>query len=139
MNHYKYSELDTGKTESFCVTVTGQMMESFCNMSGDVNPMHSSEDYALSKGFSGRLVYGMLTASFYSTLVGVYLPGEHCLFQEADIKFSKPVYIGDTLTITGEITEKLDAYKRLTIKAKIRNQENKPVSSAVLKVGLTDE
>ena len=40
----------------------------------------------------------MLGASFFSTLAGVYLPGEHCLLHGVECKFAKPIFIGDTLT-----------------------------------------
>ena len=92
-----------------------------------------------SKGFSDRVVYGMLTSSFFSTLVGVYLPGKYCILQSIDIKFSKPVYIDDILTITGKVSYINEAYKQLEIKAVIINQDNKKVSKATIKVGGMDE
>jgi acyl dehydratase len=80
----------------------------------------------------------MLTASFYSTLVGVYLPGKYAIFQEADINFRSPAYIGDTLTVKGKITEIDPVLKRIYIKAEIQNQYGKKVSTAALAVGLTE-
>ena len=109
------------------------------NMTGDINPMHSNKQFALNKGFNDKLVFGMLTASFFSTLVGVYLPGENCLFQECkDIKFHSPVFVGDTLKIKGEVIEIDDRFKRITIKVTIRNQNEKKVCSAKLIAGITN-
>ena len=79
MNHYTLTEMTPGLTESFTVTVTEEMMRQFCALSGDISPIHMDEDYAKARGYAGRVVYGMLGASFFSTLAGVYLPGEHCL------------------------------------------------------------
>jgi 3-hydroxybutyryl-CoA dehydratase len=138
MNKYSYDEICIGQIESFGVNITKDMQHMFLNISGDNNPMHIDDKYSQSIGFRESLVYGMLTASFYSTLVGTLLPGERCLFQEADIKFRKPVYVGDSLDITGECVEKNDTVKRLTIKAKIRNQNKELVSSAILRVGVLD-
>ena len=98
MNHYTLTEMTPGLTESFTVTVTEEMMRQFCALSGDVSPIHKDEDYAKARGYAGRVVYGMLGASFFSTLAGVYLPGEHCLLHGVECKFAKPIYIGDTLT-----------------------------------------
>jgi acyl dehydratase len=81
----------------------------------------------------------MLTASFYSTLVGTLLPGEKCLLHETEIMFRKPVYIGEVLQISGECVEKNDLFKILTIKAQIRNNNNELVSTAKLKVGVPDD
>ena len=111
------------------------MQNTFTELTGDVNPMHMTDKYASEHGFNARLVYGMMTASFYSTLVGVYLPGEHCLFHEVKTTFNAPVYIGDTLTIEGKVDEIDERFGRIKIKATVRNQAGKKVSGAVLMVG----
>ena len=79
MNHLTYDELEIGCQESFSASVTQEMMEFFCRMSGDVSPIHLDEAYARQRGYPGRVCYGMLVASFFSTMAGTYLPGEHCL------------------------------------------------------------
>lgn len=136
MNHYTISQLEIGQKETFTVCISEEMQEAFMKLTGDVNPMHMEDAYAREKGFEGRLVYGMLTASFYSTLVGVYLPGEKCLFQECDVSWRKPVYIGDELIITGEVKEKDERWQRVTIKAHMVNQNGEKVSKATLVVGI---
>ena len=122
--------------ESFSVTVTEEMHNTFTELSGDINPMHLSEEYAKEHGYAGKLVYGMLTASFYSTLVGVYLPGEHCVFHEIRSTFNAPVYAGDTLTVHGEIVQIHEDFRRIKIKAYIVNQEGTKVSLSTLTVGV---
>jgi len=140
MNEYIYDDIKVGQSESFSVEISEEMQDSFLKITGDVNPMHSDGEYAVSKGFDGKLVFGMLTASFLSTLAGVYLPGKHCLFHEiAGMRFIKPVYIHDRLTISGEVTEKNDLFNQITIKVKIRNQNGVLVSSAKVKAGVLNE
>ena len=137
MNNYKFDEIKLNMTENFKVIITEKMQDSFRKVTGDINPMHENDEFAKKRGFDNKLVYGMLTASFFSTLVGVYLPGENCLFQECkDIKFHSPVFVGDELNITGEVIEIDDRFKRITIKAIIRNQVNKKVCSAKLIAGV---
>lgn len=138
MNHFTFSELQVGMSQSFSVDVTEKMHNAFTEMSGDINPMHMDEEYAKSHGYDNKLVYGMATASLYSTLVGVYLPGEHCIFHEIDAKFNAPVYIGDKLTVTGTIKEIHEGFKRIRIKANIVNQNGKKVSMASLTVGVIE-
>ena len=139
MQAYRFSDIHVGLEESFEVTVTQDMMEKFLSISGDINPLHINEIYAKGKGFKGRVVYGLLSSSFYSTLAGVYLPGKFCILQGADIQFSHPVFIGDILTISGKVSYINEAYKQLEIKAVIRNQDHKKVSKATLKTGVMDE
>ena len=136
MNHYTLSELAVGQSESFTVTVTQEMMEDFYRLTGDDRPIHRSEEYAAGRGYPGRVVYGMLGASFFSTLAGVYLPGEHCLLHGVEAKFARPVFIGDTLTVKGTVTEVNDTFKEITVKAEIFNQEGKKVTRGLYRAGL---
>ena len=136
MNHYTLSELTVGQTESFTVTVTAEMMDAFYAITGDNSPIHMDADYAAGRGYPGRVVYGMLGASFFSTLAGVYLPGEHCLLHSVESKFAKPIFIGDTLTVSGKVAEVNETFSEITVKASITNQDGKKVTRAVIKAGL---
>lgn len=136
MNHYSMDELEIGKEERFTVCITEDMQKTFMELTGDVNPLHLDIEYAKGNGFPHNIVYGMLTASFYSTLAGVYLPGERCLLLECNAAFKKPVYIGDKLTIVGQIKEKDERLGRITIKAYIINQDGIKVSRATVIAGV---
>ncbi len=127
MNNYKYEDLKVGMSESFTVTITPEMLDSFKGITGDINPLHNDEDFAKAKGHPGRVAYGMLTASFLSTLAGVYIPGERSLIQQVETKFANPVYIGDELTVKGEIVELVESVQRLELKVVITNQNGKKV------------
>jgi len=137
MNEYKYEEIEIGHKESFSVTITGEMMDDFKKITGDINPLHNDEDYAISKGNVGRVVYGMLTASFLSTLAGVYLPGKRSLIHEVKQKFVKPVYIGDTLTVEGTVVDKHDVFSLLDIKFVMTNQKGEKVCRGTMSVGVS--
>ena len=103
--------------------------------------MHIDREYVLKSaqgGYTDCLVYGMCTASFYSTLVGVYLPGEKCLFHECNVAWLKPVYVGDELTVVGEVAKVDDRVKRIKIKAYMENQKGERVSRATLIAGVRD-
>lgn len=139
MNNYIFSEIDIGLEHSFEKTVTSTMMDKFLDISGDNNPLHVDSKYAKEKGFEDRVVYGLLSSAFYSTLIGVHLPGKYCILQGLDIQFSKPVFINDKLKIVGKISYINEVYKQIEIKAFIANQHNKKVSKATIKVGLIDE
>lgn len=136
MNHYTLADMTPGLTESFTVTVTEEMMDAFRAITGDCSPIHLDADYAKGRGYPGRVVYGMLGASFFSTLAGVYLPGEHCLLHGVDCKFAKPIFIGDTLTVTGTVVSVSEAVAEAEIKAVITNQDGKKVTRGVIRAGL---
>ena len=137
MNEYTYSDIQTGLSESFSAQITKDMEDSFRSITGDENPLHKDDDFArsVSQKYSGHVSFGMLTASFYSTLAGMYIPGKYSLIHSLeDIKFLKPVYAGDTLTVTGTVEDKNDALKLIMVKALIKNQDGEKVSSAKIKI-----
>ena len=134
---YTFDELSVGQSAEFDASVTGKMLDAFCLLSGDINPLHCDEAYARSLGHPGRVAYGMLTASLYSTLAGVHLPGKYCLLHEVDSSFNLPVYIGDTLHISGVIKEKNDVFRFVVIKATITNQRGQKVSRATIRAGVS--
>lgn len=138
MNQYKFDDLSVGMEEKFKAIIEPSKMAKFLEISNDINPLHLNSKYAKEKGFEDRVVYGLLTASFYSTLVGVYLPGKYCILQGVDVQFFLPVYENDTLIISGEISYINEAYKQIEIKAKIINQDSKKVSSAIIKTGVLE-
>ena len=116
------------------MVITEEMLESFKGITGDINPLHNDEEFAVSKGHPGRVAFGMLTASFLSTLAGVYIPGERSLIQQVETKFSSPVYIGDELTVKGEIVELIESVQRLELKVTITNQNDKKVIRGKIKI-----
>ena len=139
MKHYNFNEIFVGLKEEFQVTVTEQMLEMFCEITGDVNPLHRDEIFAREKGYSDKVAYGMLTASFLSTLAGVYLPGERSLIHSVETKFAKPVYAGDTLRVSGEVTECNELFSVFTMKTTIVNQNGEKVLRGKMQIGVLEE
>lgn len=136
INNYSFEDIYIGMKESFSVVITSEMVDKFCDITGDINPLHRNEEFAKSKGFSGTVVYGMLTSSFLSTLAGCYLPGERSLIREVDVKLKKPVFIGDRLTITGEVTDLRAEFQIFDMKVTITNQENEKVLRGMMQMGV---
>lgn len=136
MNRYGFEDLSIGMKESFSREVTADMVENFCRMTGDVNPLHTDEEFAQGKGFKDRVVYGLLTTSFLSTLAGVYLPGERSLIREVDVKMKKPVFIGDVLTVTGEVESIREELGFFVMKVSIVNQNGDKVMRGTMQMGI---
>jgi len=138
MNHYTFEQSVVGLEADFSVVLTQDMMDAFLAISGDCNPLHLDEKYARSHGMPSRVVYGLLTSSFYSTLAGVYLPGERCLLHGIEISFNRPTYVGDKLHIDGRIAERNETFRQVQIQSRIRNQDGKTVSKAKIKAGFLE-
>ena len=136
LNEYKFNDIYIGMEESFSVIVTEKMLRSFFEITGDNNPLHCDENYSKECGYRTKVCYGMLTASFLSTLAGVYLPGKNSLIHGIDIEFPNPVYVGDKLTITGKVSKKDDKFKCIIVKVIILNQHNQKVCRGKMQIGV---
>lgn len=101
---YKIEEIEAGMTASYSQTITDADIKDFAGISGDKNPVHMDEVYAKESRFERRIAHGMLSSSFFSALFGTQLPGRGCVYVSQNLKFRKPVYIGDTVTATIEVT-----------------------------------
>jgi len=139
MNYYKYEQLEVGMQESFQVTVTEEMIKQFGEITGDFNPLHTDEQFAKQKGYEGKVVYGMLTASFLSALAGMYLPGQRSLIHRVEVEFPKPVYVGDTLTVLGKIVSMNEAFQIFEMKVTVSNQEQKKVLRGKMRIQVLSE
>ena len=117
-----FEQICVGDKGMVSKTITEADVANFAGMTGDFNPLHVNQEYAKSSRFGQRVVHGLLTASFLSTLIGMCLPGEDALYLSQTVKFVKPVFIGDTITVVGEVTAKNEARRRMTIDTKITKQ-----------------
>ncbi len=116
---HTFEHIIVGDHVSFTKTWNREDIFTFASLSGDMNPLHIDENYAKTTKFGKPIVHGMLVASSFSALVGMYLPGKYCLYIKQDISFKRPVYVGDILTVEGSIVAKIQATKMIEIKMKI--------------------
>ena len=138
MNELTIADIEIGMTASFTKQISKEMEDSFRIISGDENPLHKDDEFAKELSgdkFKSHVAFGMLTASLYSTMAGMYLPGKYSLIHSfEEISFLKPVFTGDELTVSGQVTDKNEALNLIVLKVVIRNQDNKAVSRAKMKV-----
>ncbi len=81
--------------------------------SGDLNPIHFDEQVAKTTRFGGRVVHGVLTLSIVSAAVA-RMPGLPVLL-DLSFRFMKPVRIGDTVRVAGEVVDKDGKKYRLNV------------------------
>lgn len=108
MNVQKISDIEKftlGMTETYEQTITENDIQSFANLSGDSNPVHLDENYAAGSRFKKRIAHGLLSASFFSGLFGMKLPGNGCVYVSQSLNFRRPVYIGDRVVASVEIVK----------------------------------
>ena len=105
LHGYFFEDLKVGMEETFSRTITDTDMRNFSGVSGDTNPMHLNEEFAKSTSFGQTIVFGMLTASLLSAVIGSKLPGPGCIYMSQSLKFMAPVHVGDTVYAVCKIKE----------------------------------
>jgi 3-hydroxybutyryl-CoA dehydratase len=77
----------------------------FAHLSGDMNPLHVNPDAWIGTPFTGNLVHGAFTASLFSQVMAMQLPGPGAVYLNQTLKFQAPVYVGETVTATVTVTQ----------------------------------
>jgi len=133
-NEYKFDEIKIGLEHKFTEAITESTLDRFASLSGDHNPLHMDENYAKNTQFKKRVCHGMLLASFFSKLVGMHIPGRNALYFSQTLNFQNPCFVGDTVTVHGQVIDKSDSTKILTIKTSVHNQEGICLIDGIAKV-----
>lgn len=117
-----------GERQEVSKTISETDVYLFAGISGDFNPVHVNSVAAAESLFGKQIAHGMLVGSFLSNAIGMKLPGPGTIYMEQDMKFLKPVYIGDTVTARVEITEIINEAKNiLKLSTQVMNQNEEIV------------
>jgi 3-hydroxybutyryl-CoA dehydratase len=111
-NKIPLEAIKVGMSVSYSQTITDSDVKAFAGISGDRNPVHLDEEYAENSRYKKRIAHGLMTASYFSALFGTKIPGEGCVYISQLLNFKRPVYLGDTVTATVEVTSVDLAKKR---------------------------
>lgn len=131
-----FDEISVGRKASLDVRLTPELIDAFARLTGDLNPLHVSDEFAASRGFPARLAHGLLTASFFSAICGMLLPGRDCLLQSARFDFRKPAPAGTALTLEATVVQKIDAVKTLVLEIAARDAAGEVVLSGRVQAGV---
>src|SRR4051794_14037264 len=98
-------DLKVGDTFSKSREVTDELVRKFAEVSGDFNPIHLDEDFAKSTRFGRRIAHGMLSGAFISAVLGYEFKERKIVYMSQTMKFTAPVFLGDTVTATATVTK----------------------------------
>ena len=131
-----FEEIEVGRKARLEVRLTPELIDAFARLTGDLNPLHVSDEFARSRGFPARLAHGLLSASFFSAICGMLLPGRDCLLQSVRFDFRKPAPAGTALTLEAEVVQKIDAVRALVLQVSARNAAGEVVLSGKVQAGV---
>jgi 3-hydroxybutyryl-CoA dehydratase len=120
-------QFSPGLTYSYSKVVTEEMIAHFAEATGDDNPVHLDEEFAETSIFKKRVAHGMLTAGILSGVFGTQFPGQGTIYISQTLKFLRPVFIGDEITVSLEVLEADTEKNRLKLNTTCLNQDGKKV------------
>ncbi|MGX8794838.1 MaoC family dehydratase [Fusibacter sp. JL298sf-3] len=127
-------QIQVGDSATFQKTITETDVYLYAGITGDINPAHINAVEASQSRFKGRIAHGMLTAGLVSAVLGVQLPGPGTIYLGQELKFTAPVYFGDTLEAKVTVIERDVEKNKLKLETICTNQEDTVVLKGVATV-----
>jgi acyl dehydratase len=115
-------ELKIGQQFSTSREVTDELVRKFADISGDYNPIHLDEEFAKTTRFGRRIAHGMLSGAFISAVLGNEFKDLKIVYLSQTMKFTAPVYLGDTVTATATVTNIREERGIVTLETICTNQ-----------------
>lgn len=109
----RYDDVAVGDAlPELAVTVDRATLVRYAGASGDFNPIHWNERFAVEVGLPGVIAHGMLTMALGGRLVTGWT-GDPGAVVEYGVLFTRPIVVPDdgtgaTVEFTGKVREKLD-------------------------------
>lgn len=97
-------DISIGQQFSTSREVTDELVRKFADVSGDYNPIHLDEEFAKTTRFGRRIAHGMLSGAFISAVLGNEFKGIKIVYLSQTLRFTAPVFLGDTVTATATVT-----------------------------------
>ncbi|MDQ8154024.1 MAG: MaoC family dehydratase [Gemmatimonadota bacterium] len=123
----RFEEMRVGLSAERSRTVSEDDVRRYAELTGDFNPVHVDAAVAAKSRFGGLIAHGMLSAGYISAVLGMDLPGPGAIYLGQTMRFTRPVRPGDTVTARVEVTEVIEAKRRLKAATTCRNQHGETV------------
>lgn len=108
----------------------------FIKIFKDQNPLHTDEQFAIEKGFQGRVMHGNILNGFLSFFIGECLPTKDVIIHSQEIQFKNAVYLNDALQFNAMVTGFYESVKAIEFKFDFKNADSKVVAKGKIQIGL---
>jgi len=137
ISKYSFEDIELNKIYSFNHKFNKEDVLNFAELSGDDNPIHVDEKHGRDSIFGKNIVHGMLVASLFSKIVGVYCPGLNSLYLSQSVKFKKPLFFDEEIEVRAEVIKKISSIKVIEMKTEVFRKVEKLVEG-IAKVKVLD-
>jgi 3-hydroxybutyryl-CoA dehydratase len=117
-------------------TVTSGIYNALIEVFNDNNPLHTDTEFAISKGFTGKVMHGNILNGFISYFVGECLPVKNVIIHCQDIKYMKPVYLNDMLTLHAVVDEIYESVNVVKFSFYFENSNGIKIAKGNIQIGV---
>ena len=116
-----------GQKAYYSKTITEADVSLFAGITGDNQPLCTNAEYAKTTSLGRCAIQSELLASYtWPVSTQIASPGAVTVGQE--LTFFKPVHVGDTITVVGEVNRKVPEKKFVYVQTTIYNQHDEVVA-----------
>ncbi|AFM41650.1 acyl dehydratase [Desulfosporosinus acidiphilus SJ4] len=120
----KWEEFNVGDSTKYAKTITSADIVIWCGLTGDMNPIHLDREYSRKTQFKDIIVPGIYVLGFISATLGKILGS---IYASQTVRFTKPVYVNDTISAESTIIDKLENKRMLKLHTRCANQNEETV------------
>lgn len=126
--------------ETIVRTITQAQVEAYAKAAGDYNPIHLDPEFAAKTPFGRRIAHGMLTLAIVSEMLTSAYPERWAAGGRLKVRFRGPVFPGETLRTTGEVTRvnEVDGARVAEIAIGVRKEDGSDVITGQAYVPVDD-
>ncbi len=129
-----YFRLNDKYVEEF--VLKSEIHQGFINVFKDENPLHTNTQFAIDKGFNGKVIHGNILNGFLSYFIGEKLPIKNVIIHSQEIQYKNVVYLNDELQFNAEVVGIYDSVNVVEFKYYFKNKATKIVAKGKFQIGL---
>ncbi len=118
-----FDEIHVGDAAEITRTLKPEDVHLFAVVSGDLNPTHVDPEFAHSAPFREIVGHSMWGGALFSAILGTELPGPGTVYVRQDLRFHRPILIGDTLSARVVVREKYAHNQHVVFECTAYNQD----------------
>lgn len=134
IENHPFDEIQIGQTAQLTRTLRPQDIPLFAAISGDVNPTHLDPEFAKQGPTHEVVGHSMWGGALFSAILGNQLPGPGTVYVRQDLRFHRPIAVGDTLTASVTVKEKNPQNHHVVFECLAVNQDGLKVIDGIAEV-----
>ena len=116
--------------------VSSEVYNGFIQIFKDTNPLHTSENFAIEKGFKGMVIHGNILNGFISFFIGECLSTKNVIIHSQEIQYKNAVYLNDKLQFKASIIGVYESVNAVEFRYDFKNEAGKTVAKGKIQIGL---